>query len=246
MLDMAFEEAGHCVVRAEAQEMQIPICFHPPARRFNGVIGGPPCQRFSKLAHIVKAKGQELAPNLIPEYERVVSEAEPDWFLMENVPDAPDPIVARYFVAREMLQDSWVGGATSRLRKFCFGHRDPAVTHTWRKALQTQMHAVTVENPERTVVAQSSKEGALAKSQGELKTGVSARLKREAGVLPGQKPRRAFEHCCELQGLPRDFLEDSPFTSAGKYLVVGNGVPLPMGRAVAAAIATAIKLERAA
>ena len=61
--------------------------------------------------------------------------------------------------------------------------------------------------------------------------------------MPGQMPRRSFERCCELQGLPRDFLADAPFTSAGKYLVVGNGVPLPMGRAVAKAVKRALNIE---
>lgn len=45
------------------------------------------------------------------------------------------------------------------------------------------------------------------------------------------------------QGLPPDFLADSPLTVAGKIKVVGNGVPLAMGRAVATAVARAIMLQ---
>lgn len=40
----------------------------------------------------------------------------------------------------------------------------------------------------------------------------------------------------ELQGLPRDLLDHAPFTQNGKFEVVGNGVPLPMGKAIAGAI----------
>lgn len=70
-------------------------------------------------------------------------------------------------------------------------------------------------NRERAVVATSSKEGALAKSQQELRDGTSRRLRREAGVLPDQKPRRSIERCCELQGLPgADFTAEMPFTMA--------------------------------
>jgi DNA (cytosine-5)-methyltransferase 1 len=46
-----------------------------------------------------------------------------------------------------------------------------------------------------------------------------------------------------LQGLPEDFLDLAPFTVHGKRKVVGNGVPLPMGRAVAKAVKRAIGLE---
>ena len=53
-------------------------------------------------------------------------------------------------------------------------------------------------------------------------------------------PRRTIERCAELQGLPPDFLRDAPFTASGKYEVIGNGVPLPMGRAVARAVKRAM------
>ena len=43
------------------------------------------------------------------------------------------------------------------------------------------------------------------------------------------KPRRSFARVLELQGLPKNFLEDAPFTIEGKYKVVGNGVPLCSG-----------------
>jgi DNA (cytosine-5)-methyltransferase 1 len=243
LLDMAFEEAGFCVVRGpdllwggDVRE------FHPPAGKFDGVIGGPPCQAFSRLVHIVKAKGQTPKPNLIPEFERIVADARPIWFVMENVPDAPTPHLAYYDLRSELVRDDWCGGETSRLRRFTFGTiLGPTLANNFR--IETM--ALHRPDPERTVVATSSKEGALAKSQGELKSGVSARLKRQAGALPGQNPRRSFEKCCELQGLPRDFLKDAPFTSEGKYRVVGNGVPLPMGRAVAAAVKRTMGLEQA-
>jgi len=234
LLDMAFEEEGFCVVRGPDLLWGGDIHrFHPPAGKFDGVIGGPPCQAFSRLRHIVEAKGQTPKPNLIPEFERVIGEAEPAWFLMENVQDAPEPVVRGFRARSTMVRDVWVGGKTSRLRRFTFG-----TPYGW--VLDVETLALHPTEPERTVVATSSKEGALAKSQGELRTGISARLKRQAAALPGQTPRRSFEKCCELQGLPRDFLADAPFTSAGKYQAVGNGVPLPMGRAVAKAVKKAL------
>jgi hypothetical protein len=61
------------------------------------------------------------------------------------------------------------------------------------------------------------------------------------------KPRRAaagrrnVAECAVLQGLPADFLEDAPFTCDGKHRVIGNGVPLPMGRAIAKAVKEALE-----
>lgn len=52
--------------------------------------------------------------------------------------------------------------------------------------------------------------------------------------------RRSWSDFCELQGLPRDF-ELPYFTQSASYRAVGNGVPIPMGRA----IARAIKIGRA-
>ena len=53
--------------------------------------------------------------------------------------------------------------------------------------------------------------------------------------------RREFPKFCELQGLPANFLESAPFTETAKYRVVGNGVPLAMGRAIARAVKLAIE-----
>lgn len=231
LLDMAFEEAGFCVVRGPDLLWGGDVRrFHPPAGRFDGVIGGPPCQAFSRLVHIVRAKGQTPKANLIPEYERVVSEAAPKWFVMENVEAAPEPNVPGYIVRSRLLNNRHFGSEQNRERRFSFGTSDG-------RSLDIGAFASPLENPswERAVVATSSKEGALAKSQTELRKGPEGR-----GVLPGQQSRRPITRCAELQGLPPDFLDGAPFTSAGKYLVIGNGVPLPMGRAVAAAVVHAL------
>src|SRR5437660_11815578 len=74
LLDMAFELEGFCVVRGPDLLWGGDIRrFHPPAGKFDGVIGGPPCQPFTRLRHLIAAKGQQPRhPNLIPEFERVV------------------------------------------------------------------------------------------------------------------------------------------------------------------------------
>ena len=149
LLDMAFEEEGFCVVRGPDLLWGGDIRrFHPPAGRFDGVIGGPPCKRFSRLANIVRARyGEEaLAPDMFPEFERVIAKAAPAWFLCENVPDAPLPAVPDYEV-RSMLVDNRhdCGGEQSRARRFSFGTKDgrtltlewppPPVPMVWKPAV---------------------------------------------------------------------------------------------------------------
>lgn len=47
----------------------------------------------------------------------------------------------------------------------------------------------------------------------------------------------------ELQGVPETFLAESPFTMQAKRKMIGNGVPLSMGRAVAKAVRRAVGRE---
>ena len=125
-LGCAFEEQGYCVVRGPDVIWGGDIReFHPPAGVFQGVIGGPPCQEFSALAPLIRHNGNEPRfGNLIPEYERVVSEAQPDWFVMENVRGAPLPTVEGYDRWSELLKDCDVGGVQPRVRRISLGFRE--------------------------------------------------------------------------------------------------------------------------
>jgi site-specific DNA-cytosine methylase len=61
-------------------------------------------------------------------------------------------------------------------------------------------------------------------------------------VTGGEIRKCSFADAVRLQGLPEDF--DLPsFTVAGKLRAVGNGVPIPMGRAVARAVRRALEVE---
>jgi DNA (cytosine-5)-methyltransferase 1 len=230
LLVMAFEEAGFCVVRGPDLLWGGDVRrFHPPAGRFDGVIGGPPCQAFSRLRHIVEANGYQTAPNLIPEYERAVLAARPSWFLMENVPAAPEPSVPGYMVRSVMLSDHWVGGETSRLRRFSFGTTEGCSLHVETLALHRAdpEHAALASGGGRPVPV------ALGGS-GKLKRSAKSALKNY-----GYKTADAFANHLRLQGLPADF-DLPPFTTSAKVKAVGNGVPLAMGRAVAQAVLRAV------
>lgn len=233
LLDRAFEEEGFCVVRGPDLLWGGDVRnFHPPAGKFDGVIGGPPCQAFSQFRHIVEAQGKKLAPNLIPEFERVISEAQPAWFLMENVPDAPRPSVPGYQVQTQMVRDVWVGGETSRLRAFSYAGPGRFDVET------LALHRL---DPEPAILATGGSR------KRPVKIGGSGKVKRTVMMNSGRMVSKDYvAHAIKMQGLPADFLADAPFTTAGKCKVIGNGVPLALGRAVAKAVRRALERVEAA
>ena len=221
LLDMAFEEEGFCIVRGPDLLWGGDIRrFHPPAGRFDGVIGGPPCQLFSGLGNLARARGV-VHENLIPEFSRVVAEAHPSWFLMENVPPAPSPEVEGYCTDRLTLNNRWFGAEQHRARLFVFGAWWP-VTSKFRTGLDfaalesaTWRAAVTASNGGRRAVHANRGTG---------------------GKIVTYTPDEAAIY----QGLTADFLAESPFTNRGRLKVIAQGVPLPMGRAIARAVKRAI------
>lgn len=237
LLDMAFEEEGFCVVRGPDLLWGGDIRhFHPPIGRFDGVIGGPPCQFFSAFKRLNPHAGRH--GNLIPEFERVVREAEPDWFLMENVPQAPVPLVSGYQEAKSVLvRDVTVGGCTTRLRRFTFGRRgNRAVFYVEELALHPAEPAQAVTSAGRLVPVKLVRDG---NGGHKLK---SSLMVHGGHDKPFNRPGISIEDMAELQGFPRERLDELPFTMTGKRRVIGNAVPKAMGRAVARAVKRAVGL----
>src|SRR5690606_2268970 len=79
--------------------------------------GGPPCQRFSPIGNVNIARWGEdsVAPDLIPEFARVIEEARPAWWVMENSPHAYAPFPDAHAVT---LDNAWFGERQSRRRTF--------------------------------------------------------------------------------------------------------------------------------
>lgn len=122
LLDRGFEAAGFCVVRGpDVVFGQLIEDFRAPASHFVGVIGGPPCQDFSRARRRPPTGHGEL---MLAEFRRVVTEAGPDWWLMENVPGVPDVHVAGYVTQRFNLFAFEFGCRQRRNRSFQFGSRD--------------------------------------------------------------------------------------------------------------------------
>lgn len=121
LLDSGFEEIGFCVVRGPEKILGGDIRkFRAVPGVFGGVIGGPPCQDFSR-ARRTPPTGEGL--ELLGEYRRIVLESDVEWFLMENVPCVPDLEIPGYFVQRFDLCPTHLGQRQSRLRHFQFGSK---------------------------------------------------------------------------------------------------------------------------
>lgn len=199
LLDMGFEQAGFSVVRGPDLIWGGDVRrFHILAGRFDGVIGGPPCQEFSQAKN-----GQERSDyglEMLGEFERVVLEAQPIWWLMENVARVPDVRIAGYNWQRLDVWAHEFGVNQRRLRHFQFGSRDGTVL-------------VLPRSSSRPISGSS-----------------------ETAVVTASDSGTPWDRFCTEQGLPPDF--DIPaFTTGAKRRAVGNGVPVPMAAAMAAAVA---------
>lgn len=250
LLDRAFEEEGFCVVRGPDVLWGGDVrTFHPPSGVFDGVIGGPPCQAFSRLRHLNPLAGQKHG-NLIPEFERVVAESEPTWFLMENVPEAPVPQVRFYWTARNLLLNNrWFGAEQQRTRRFSFATHQ--TVSDYGIGLDVSPDLTLFEAPlcELAVTSSSATVPVALGGSGKLKRSLRppAVLAGHGDGASGDRARgqtaRSIEEMCRLQGLPEHFLSEAPFTAEGKRQMLGNGVPLPMGRAIARAVKRAMGYE---
>lgn len=132
LLGRAFAAAGCCVVTGPDLILDQRIeDFHAPPGRFDGVIGGPPCQHYSDAN---RYRNPAEGDRLVLEFLRVVHEAQPEWWLMENVRNVPHVRLPGYAVQRLDCWDWEFGGRTGRLRHIQFGHREGWVIRPARES----------------------------------------------------------------------------------------------------------------
>lgn len=135
LLGRGFEAEGFTIVRGPDLLWGGDIRgFHVPPNRFDGIIAGSPCPDFS-VARRSAPTGEGV--EMLGEFIRVVVEAQPDWFLLENVPAVPDVKVEGYSVQRFDLRATECGGQQWRLRHFQFGSRRGLVIQPERQKQPT-------------------------------------------------------------------------------------------------------------
>lgn len=221
LLGRGFSDEGFCVVRGPdivwGQDIRD---FHVPSGRFAGVIGGPPCQRFCSIRKIIEKQGARAAEDLIPEFARIVGEARPRWFLMENVEAAYEPHTPGYHT-QTFLLDCRVFGVRQkrRIRSFTFGALSKGLLV---RMLPYREQMTKLQDCDYSALASEGRRGKLQWKNGHK---VGRRICKT-------RPWAAF---CQLQGLPDGY--DMPgLLKKAKYEALGNGVPLPVARGFARAI----------
>lgn len=128
LLDRAFVEAGFCVVQAQDKITGGDIRkFSGVLGRLDGIVAGPPCQGFSvanphrrKSDHPSVMNSREMLWHTV----RIITECQPEWFLIENVPCVPDVRIDGYSVQRIPITDLECGGKQLRSRHIQFGSKN--------------------------------------------------------------------------------------------------------------------------
>lgn len=216
LLDRAFELEGFCVVRGPDLLWGGDIkTFHPPAGVFDGVIGGPPCKKFTGMANFAH-RWKHQPEDLIPEYCRVVDEARPDWFVMENVPTAPLPVIDGYAVNDVVVDNRLFGAAQRRKRRFSFGTPNGL-----------RLDAGIAES--------------VARINGQFERSVTNHNGGRMMIKGGPIDTVTVPQALERQGLPPDFFEFSPFKVLEQRRMLVNGVAIPTGKAIARAVRRALE-----
>lgn len=129
LLDKSFRDAGFCVVSAgdliTGQDVRD---FTGVKNKFDGVIGGSPCQDFSTL----KREKGTYSLDMMHQFLRIVAECEPNWYLLENVKGVPNvtdllknsvTVLHDYSHQRIDINQGWYED-TSRLRHIQFCSKD--------------------------------------------------------------------------------------------------------------------------
>ena len=213
----AFEALGATVVRGPDVLWGGDVRdFRGVTGKFDGVIGGPPCQAFSRAA----ISGSS-AVNLIPEFLRIVEECKPTWAVMENVREAADYAPRWDYV---FLRDWNCGGLTHRWRGFWFYGiaAPPAPGHR-------------PGTPEYSVLASNWSRRGTNRIHGHLHLTPD-----QAARLQGYPDlaQKIIEH---QPGWKKDNGEWSGVSQASRACLathmIGNGVPAAMGRYIAEYVA---------
>jgi DNA (cytosine-5)-methyltransferase 1 len=197
----AFEAAGHAVVRGPDLLWGGDVrTFSPPPRRFDGLIGGPPCQAHSTARFVGPGTTKE---DLIPEFVRIWQAGQFQWVVMENVPGA----AGHASIPREwhavLLRDWDCGGETHRKRMF------------WTWPFRVEPPPTRPGEPALSVMATTYKRGSSKSGFCQAK-----------GYLPGDLP---LERYAELQGFDISHLQAAGWSRRQIIHGLGNGVPRALG-----------------
>jgi DNA (cytosine-5)-methyltransferase 1 len=135
LLDRAFKEAGFCVVSAGDLILGQDIRdFTGVKNKFDGIIAGSPCQDFSLANRDRPVLENSYGLDMTKEFIRIVTECEPMWALLENVPQIPNVTIPGYNHQRIDINQAWFEDIY-RLRHIQFFHKSSVTLQIERKVI---------------------------------------------------------------------------------------------------------------
>jgi DNA (cytosine-5)-methyltransferase 1 len=152
---------------------------------------------------------------------------------MENVELAPIPRPEGYLIDSFILNNRWVGGIQWRKRRFTFGSKFETKLQIEVVALEAPFWHHGILGDARPIPVKLLKGGKV--KQYTVRAGHDSYLSHRSSAGKSMD----IKEMCELQGLPVNFCDEMPFTMHGKRQIIGNAVPIPLGRALAKAISKA-------
>ncbi len=228
---------------------------------FEGVIGGPPCQAWSRRN--IRKDANDPRAVLLDEYMRIVEEVRPRWFVLENVVTVPK--VAKqsvtqkaealgYRVTSACLNAADYGAAQTRRRWIAIGAREgpigpmvPAAPRTVREAFAPirenwGMMRSRPDTLERLAAAtpdewapMTGKYGNIIKLRWDRPAPTVVNVKKVYMVHPEEIRNISLAEAAALQGFPADYVWRGSDTAIAQ--MIANAMPAEMAAAVAGAIA---------
>lgn len=227
LLGIAFEQLGATVVHSRDYIFGGDIRdVHVPPGRFDLVIGGPPCQVHSAASKL-NAAGKSNKIDLIPEFVRIVNEAQPRAVVMENLtgPSLREHVAIPNEWNRQTICDWDCGGLTCRTRSYWTW---PMPILAAPKRHRNRAGQEGVDKPWHSVMASTHKRGRHDNPYNRAK-----------GFLGGDFPLPFYG---ELQGMElfTDRLIEHGTSREFAITLLGNGVPMATGLWVARQVLAAL------
>ena len=226
-----------------------------------GVIGGPPCQAWSRRN--IRKDANDPRAVLLDEYMRIVEEVRPRWFVLENVVTVPK--VAKRDVAEKAktlgyevysacLNAADYGAAQTRRRWIVIGCREGTIRNFQTVRPRTVREAfgdlrdnwgLMRSSPEtlaRLAVATTDEWAAMngeyrnmIRLQWDAPAPTVCNPKKVYMVHPGECRNISLAEAAALQGFPPDYIWHGSETTIAQ--MIANAMPAEMAAAVAGAIA---------
>lgn len=225
-----------------------------------GVIGGPPCQAWSRRN--IRKDANDPRAHLVDEFLRIVEEVRPRFFMIENVVGIPKTIKERaverakaleYRTFSACLDASDYGAAQTRRRWICIGLREgallplaPTRSRTVEEAfapLQTNwgmmasspatLAKLAGATPDRWT-PMTGQYGNIIKLRWDRPAPTVVNVKKVYMVHPAECRNISLAEAAALQGFPPDYIWKGSETSIAQ--MIANAMPAEMASAVAGAI----------